>query len=329
MRRRWPRWLLPLILLLVVAYLGVRLTRPARRLEKRRPPAENAPTAAAGEPAVIHLERGMQARLGIRTAAAPAHALAPETRAYGRIEDPAPLAEGVFAREAARAALASARKDAKRVARLYADDRNASERELDAARAALARGRADLEAAQARVVTAWGRKLAGRPDLPALARSLAAGEAALARVDAPAGEAPAVAPAGGSLEAFAGETLEAEFLGPAPTTDPVLQGRGFLFLLRKNPPPPGTAVVARLRAPGAPQAGVTVPLSAVVWNDGRAFVYVKKGPAAFERRSVTLGPAIGDRRFVADGLAPGETVVVRGAQQILSAELMPRSGEPE
>jgi hypothetical protein len=49
--------------------------------------------------------------------------------------------------------------------------------------------------------------------------------------------------------------------------------------------------------------------------------YVQVDEGVFSRRVVGLEQPTKDGWFVTDGLAPGESVVVSGAQQLLSTEL--------
>jgi hypothetical protein len=72
---------------------------------------------------------------------------------------------------------------------------------------------------------------------------------------------------------------------------------------------------------------VSVPVGAVLFHQGRALVYVRVGPGAYERREVRpLGREretwVLAARQTSDptGLEPGEVVVQRGAQVLLSEE---------
>ena len=56
-----------------------------------------------------------------------------------------------------------------------------------------------------------------------------------------------------------------------------------------------------------------MPESAVIDTGSRKVVYVESEPGVFEGREVVLGPRIGDRFPVLEGLAPGEKVAAAGA----------------
>jgi hypothetical protein len=114
--------------------------------------------------------------------------------------------------------------------------------------------------------------------------------------------------------------LGAQLLGPAPSVDPAVQGIGWLLLIEPDPPPTGTALTATLHFAERAFEGVVVPRSAVLRRDGGAFVYVEASPGSFERRAASLLRPREDGWLATGALAPGEPVVVRGAQQLLGVE---------
>ncbi len=72
---------------------------------------------------------------------------------------------------------------------------------------------------------------------------------------------------------------------------------------------------ARVAIVGGGAAAVSVPVGAVLIEDGRrSVVYVEQGKGTFARREVSIGSGTdGDHVQVTAGLAPGDRVVVRGA----------------
>jgi hypothetical protein len=248
--------------------------------------------------------------------------------AYGRILDPTPLAGLVFDLDAARAAYTAAERESRRVERLYRADRNASARDRELAAAELGRTDAAVEGARVRLDTAFGQSLAGRDDLPALLRALVSGERALARVDLPPGHPLPSDPETTRLFAFGNEApLTASFVGVAPQTDPLLQGRGLFFVIEREAPAPGTALTAWVRAPGDPLRGVEVPRDALVRHDGAVYVYVEAAPDRFERRALELIQPSEEGWLATGPLAPGDRIVVAGAPILLSSELQPQSSD--
>lgn len=67
---------------------------------------------------------------------------------------------------------------------------------------------------------------------------------------------------------------------------------------------------------------ITVPKSAVLWTGTRSLVYVKEQDAegmGFRMREVVLGPGLGDRYVIQDGLSVGEEIAVHGTFSIDAA----------
>ncbi len=281
-------------------------------------------TGGGPERGGVRLDARTRERLGLEVAPLASLELPGEVRGFGRLLDPAALAQPVHEREAARAVFEAADRELRRVQTLQRGSANASQRELEAARAAFEREHAAFEGAVARAVSVWGPSVAAREDLPALVRSLVARKRALARIDLPLGATLSGSPSAARVAALANEGLgafPATLLGPAPDADPTTQGRGFLLLLDRAPWPSGTALVAWLAVPGPARAGVDVPGSAIVRQAGGAFAYVQTAPDTFARRPLRLEHPTRDGWFVSTGLAAGEPVVVTGAEQLLSAEL--------
>jgi hypothetical protein len=65
---------------------------------------------------------------------------------------------------------------------------------------------------------------------------------------------------------------------------------------------------------------VSVPRTALLFHQGRAWVYVRTGPGQYSRRLVRALGRAGNRWVLAGGVAAGEPVVYRQAQVLLSEE---------
>ncbi len=288
--------------------------------------SQEAPDAASEppppRPGTVSIDDTGRERIDLATAALEPARSEGGLDVHGRVLDPIPLVDAVLARAAARAAAEPARREYERVRALSRDAQNASQRDLEAAEAAWRKAQLEQGAADARLIAGFGVELAARPDLEALVASLASRRSALARVELPAGVAVPGTPAALQLRAVTGATREwvAALVGEAPTTDPQLQGRGWLALIEHEPPAPGTALAGRLELPDLTRTGLRVPEDAVVRQDGGAFVYVESSHNVFERRSVTLERALPGAWLGAGAIAAGDAVVVRGAQELLSAE---------
>jgi hypothetical protein len=144
-------------------------------------------------------------------------------------------------------------------------------------------------------------------------------------------------------------TVEAVPVGPAPRVDVPSQFIGYWYESEPERPEgragragsvsaegdspgplwrPGLQVKASITLPNArSRPAVAVPLGAVLFHQGRALVYVRLRPGAYERREVRLLGREGDSWALTarqppdpSGLEPGEVVVQRGAQVLLSEE---------
>ena len=229
----------------------------------------------------------------------------------------------------AQANLEASRKEYERLKALHADNRNISDKALQAAAAAWHADEANLRAAQEALrsseVTArqrWGNVLARwlLDTSPAFDRLLQRQEL-LIHLTIPPDLSLATAPQTASVQAQDGTLLPAKLVSPSPRTDPRIQGLSFFYLAPAQTPGllPGMNVLAYL--PVGPQVqGVVVPASAVVWWQGKAWVYVQTDEDHFGRRAIATETPVQEGWFVEKGLSAGGRIVVRGAQLLLSEE---------
>lgn len=340
-------------LLVLVAALAAWLGRDEfhqMREDVQASASDAAEPAEADGPPAVRLSAAAQRNLGLKTAA-PVEA----TRAAGgamvelQVVDPQTLAEArgrlraaVQERDAARAQAEASARELRRVQGLFDDDRSASQRALDAARAQAAADaahqgaqQAAVDSLQAAAQAAWGRTVAGWLAAPLATPldHLFTGQAALLRAQATAG---AVLPPG---------HLRLDTGGDARALD---GGTPAQRLYRVEPArlAPGQRLWARAAGQGAPADGAWVPASAVVWHAGQAWIYLLQSaddddaapataPAAsasasaaaaaptrasFRRRALAGAERVDERWFV-PGLEDEDTVVVQGAQVLLSEEL--------
>ena len=297
--------------------------------EKVAEPESHVKHGTNGE-TIITFDSATQRLMGLRTTALQPAQLAPEVKGYGRVLDVAPLTALLSDLMAARAASAASQAELARLKTLAAQS-NASERSLQAAEAAAAKDQSQAETAHLRLLAAWGRAIAERPDLPQFVQSLSSLLSVLIQLDLPAGQVVTALPTGARLLTLADESkpVQAEWLGPAPSVDPQLQGRGFLFFLRTNSIQltPGAAVSGFLEMPGEAQTGVQLPRNAIVRFNGVTWVYLQTSDGAFERREVKLDSPLNEGWFVREGLKTGDKVVTVGAQELLSEEQKGQGGE--
>jgi hypothetical protein len=223
----------------------------------------------------------------------------------------------------------SARREQRRIKQLFDDNRNASEKALDEATAALRAAEADQAAADAARRTveagarqAWGPVVSrwiveGSADLERLLRR----EETLIQVTLPPGVFLSPVPDVALLQLGPGTPrIPSRYVSNAARTDPNIQGVSLLYRAGASAGLlPGATLVAFLPS-GPAQAGALVPESAVVWWQGRAWAYVQAAPDRFARHEIpTTQPNPAGGYLVRD-LAPGALIVISGAQALLSEE---------
>lgn len=295
----------------VSAWWFLRSSRP--NLLQEQPQTEKKP-----EPGV-HLTKDQQSAAGLIISKPQPAEQAPEIKGFGRVLDASSLATLQAEIEIADSAAAASTKEWERLKSL---GENAAARALETAQAAMIRDRAASQAARARLVAGWGKALSERADLSALTQSLLSQDAALARVDLPAGERLQGSPAAVRVAPVSDPTawLVAEVLGPATATDPQSQGQAFLILIRDHPPAPGAALTVRLTASTETQKGFVLPGRAVIQHESGLFVYVQTADEAFVRKPVEVSTREGEDVFIKSGIDANDRVVVTGGQQLLSEE---------
>jgi multidrug efflux pump subunit AcrA (membrane-fusion protein) len=113
---------------------------------------------------------------------------------------------------------------------------------------------------------------------------------------------------------------EATFISVAPRTDARMQGLSFYYRASPAGLSPGMTLQALLPT-AIKQTGTVIPRSAIVAWEGKSWAYVEQVADRFVRREVTSNVPTEGGWFVDQGFSPGDQVVVRGAQLLLSEEL--------
>jgi hypothetical protein len=228
---------------------------------------------------------------------------------------------------AAEASLAASRAEAERTRRLFAEDRTASKKAVEAAEAQAQADQQRVYSAQRRLALEWGEGVAGLSprERSALLNDLARVRAELIRLELPSGT---PAPKRGAVVEVRADaespTVSATVLGSLPTADPRLQTRGVLGEL-KGPQatlPLGQMLSAEIPLPAAAgsAAGVVLPRSALLRKDSQVWAYVQTAPTTFLRREVIEYRPVLAGWFVSRGFAPGDRVVTAGAEALLGVE---------
>jgi len=217
-----------------------------------------------------------------------------------------------------------------RLQTLHDDDRNVSDKALQAAEAIWRADDAGTQAAREALAAVernarqqWGDPLAlavtvGSP----LFERLAARREILLQVSLPAGVAIGKPPQTARVQDANNSLRSAALVSPAQRTDARLQGASFFYVAEAEGLMPGMTVIVLLpvEAQAAQAQGVVVPASAVVWWQGKAWVYVAQQKDHFVRREIATDHPLEDGWFAAQGFAASEAVVIKGAQLLLSDE---------
>lgn len=221
----------------------------------------------------------------------------------------------------------TARKEYARLKTLFGENQNISQKALQSAETAVRSDEADLQAAEQQLNLQksiarqqWGIVVArwvmqGSPELQQVLDQ----KKILVQLTLPSGS-KLQAPGTISVEATGGSRTDGKLVSAFPRIDPRIQGAGFLYIAAWRPGySPGANLLAHL-AVGPPVRGVVVPARAVVWLEGEAWVYEQTAPDRFARWAVTTDVPTERGYFVSKTFAPGEKVVTRGAQDLLSEE---------
>jgi hypothetical protein len=145
----------------------------------------------------------------------------------------------------------------------------------------------------------------------------------LIQVTIPAGEilSPTQGPA--HIRTLDGDSVEVELISKGPCTEFEKNGTNYFFLV----PTEANAIIPGMMVPvdlpvGPEIRGVTIPVSAVVLNEGRAWAYFQMDADHLVRREIFTKIPADDGWFMADSFSPGDLIVVSGAQLLLSDEFL-------
>ena len=291
--------------------------------------------------AAVRISKDSQAASGIVLRALEPGTAQASAEVYGAVVGVQPLIElraryvaAVSDSRALRAAAGGSGAEYRRVKALFEDERNVSERTLQAAEAQAKADQARLTAADQTVAAAhdnirnaWGEVLANwatDPESAAFA-ALAQQREVLVQLTFPfdlqsqAGKAPVtVAPVSAPSEA-----RPARFLSGAPQGDATLPGVTYFYATSAQGLRVGMRVAGQLKLGGKARDGVIIPAAAVVWHAGKAWAYVRDDdePDLFLRKEVSTAIELRGGWFNADNFEPDDEVVVSGAQLLLSEEL--------
>jgi hypothetical protein len=114
---------------------------------------------------------------------------------------------------------------------------------------------------------------------------------------------------------------KAELISMAAQTESVAQGESYYFQTDDKNIITGMNVSAWIPDQNAKLTGVIIPKSALIWYMGQPLVYLKTAEETFSRSTVNHYSVTADSYFIPDAIEPGEQIVTKGAQMLLSEEL--------
>lgn len=285
---------------------------------------------------VLTLDEAGRDSSGIALAALSVVSHREEIRAYGTVADPGELTDlrNTFAKaqaeeKKAQASLQVARQEYERLKGLFQTNRNVAEKSVQSAEgemhvevANVQAARAGVEAAQASARQRWGTVVAswltdGGDEFQRLVRQ----EDLLVQVTPPPSQDAVKAPANASVEMSGPAVLPASFVSVASRTDPKIQGLSFFYLVAAEAGKllPGMNVVMLLPV-GDSIPSALVPRSAVVWLQGKPWVYSETQPDRFVRREVSTAQPTPTGWAQPAAFSRDKKIVVKGAQALLSEE---------
>lgn len=331
-RRRIALALLVVTVRLLAAVIIVAVIRsPSQGAdEEEEKPITSKPAQISRDAAgnvLITLGPAAQKEIGIATEVLKPITLPIEVQAYGSVLDPAPLAKLNSELLSAQAALGASAAQYRRTSRLYAEQQNASLRDLEAAQASYLTDKSQLETLGQQLRNDWGAEISGMDahNRAQLVSALIERTEAMARVTASVGEEIDEDPRAAEIVVLGHEAqpLKARAVYPAPTVVPTLQGQTFFVLIAitEFAARPGTAVTAQIPISNTFQQGVMVPRSAVVRYAGNEWVYTKLEGDRFVRFEILPAEITDHGYFVTQNLTPRMRIVITGAETLLSEEL--------
>jgi hypothetical protein len=228
----------------------------------------------------------------------------------------------------AQAKLAMSRPAFERAQKLFTEHQVVSEAQLQAAVAGFGTDQASLAAAEAQVRTLtatayqeWGSVLGkslidGSPMITRLIER----QDFLLQITLPPAVILLTPPSTASIATGKPGGAAITFVSPATRIDPKIQGMSFFYTVAaESGVLPGLNVLAFLPS-GKSIEAATVPASAIVWRQGRAWVYRRTGRDRFVRVEIATDlPALGGGYIVKD-LPKDAEIVMGGAQLLLSEE---------
>jgi hypothetical protein len=308
----------------------------AQEAERERPVKPPQRISFEGSETVITLDAAAQEQSGLRTATLQQTQYHEQLRAYATVLDLQPLVDldNSYALAKAQLKSAQAKLDASsaefdRDSKLFKTQTSvitmeklqAVEATFHVDEAALASAEAQLRTIDETAEQTWGPVL-GRQlgeENPMFAR-LVRRQDYLLQVTLPPGVLVTTPPSTAVIQLENGQREDIDLISPTTKTNVSIQGMSFFYKVAASSDLlPNMNVLAFLPL-AASVEGVVVPGPAVVWWQGRGWVYVRTGASTFARRAIATDYPLPEGGFLVRTLSSGTEVVVQGAQMLLSEE---------
>lgn len=288
----------------------------------------------------VRLDKVAQEKGGILAAPLKTAFHTPVIRAYGVVLSSESLAELRNRHAQAKAQIENARtrlgisqKEYERLKKLNADNRNVSDRELQAAEATYRTDKVNAHTAQEGLVVLkglfqaqWGEIItgwlwSGDPAFDNLMQQLEV----LVQITLPRDAYISPMPDAIEIRSLKDSRIKASFVSASPRTESRIQGLSYFYLAStaSGMLPAGMTVTADVPA-GSRMKGFFIPESAVVWLHGNPWVYVQQNEQNFVRCKVSTGEPLENGYFVTADYTSADHIVIKGAQLILSEEFRSR-----
>jgi hypothetical protein len=286
---------------------------------------DDAPAATTVDTAKPALSIQQQEAVGL-TVLHPLRASAGEQiDGYGEVLDPGTLVADVGRLQSTRAAARAANTEAQRLAKLYSAAADASLRSVENAQAAQIEAQTQAQIASSSFALQWGPlgKLSDA-QRESLIDALTSGRSVLLRADLPGRVRLGTVPQSAELT-MDGTQIPARVLGTLQRSASDSQSVGLLLQSDHAPPGLGTGARVLVSLRGAPNNGVLVPNSALLYGDQGAYVYRrlttqdKDGKQQYVAVAVKLIQAAGTAWLV-QGIDTDDIIVANGAGVLWSLQ---------
>lgn len=293
--------------------------------------------AIHADAATIHLDSHDVATAGIKTVVLVESLHAQELAAQGTVLDPAAIMQTKSRLVTADANVATARAEmmfaseqAAQNRKLYTEGHNISLSVLqqsiataDSAAAALTAAQTKQAAEKTAALTQWGPVMtrAMQGNAPIM-DNIANGSVTVVGVSLPPGSTLSQLPATATAN-LAASTYDMTLIGGIPGMLGGIPGEALLYSMpTQRNVPIGTYLNVGVPT-GSEIKGVTVPASAIIWQDGKPIVYRANAAGNFEPIDISSESPVQGSYFIASGLTAGDHIVTQGAELLAAAPTAP------